>query len=234
MSVTVTKRKISKEQETTVIILGGGRSPRMGNYGAKLSIVLPNNHTLLQHQVDLVNKLVQNSDIYTTIGYDADRVIAKRPNNVKLIENGKWDNTGEVEEIRLILNCTNLERLLILTGDIYTTQIPDLNLNESFCTSIKSEDNEQVGLKCEDNYINLFSFSFNDKFLGMVNLVGNELAYIRKFINREYAKLALWELIEEYTKAGYKIKNQELNSHKTVKINTSKDLNKIKAGGGIL
>ena len=235
MPISSPKRKNLKQENLIVVILGAGRGSKMGNYGAKLNIVLPNNHTLLQHQLEIIHKQLNPSEIFVTIGYDADRMITKKPPGVRFLENNRWGETGEVEELRLVLNCCNPDRLLIMTGDIYSSINLSLDYSKSFSTSVfLGEDLNQIGVKSEDGLLSLFSFSFSSKFLGVVNLVGNELEYLRKLVSRERSKFALWELLEDYVKAGYKLKNIEFNTHKILKINSTRDLGIIRKSAGVL
>lgn len=235
MPITTTKCKFGKNENTVVVILGATKASRMGNFGAKLGIVMPDNQTLLHHEIDFVQHIWNPSEIYISIGYDADRVISKRPSGIRFIENNRWEETGEVEELRLILNCCNPDKLIIMCGDIYLSNYGVLpQICESYSLSMNGNDINQIGIKQENGYLNMFSFSFNSKFLGIVQLLGNELSFFRKLISRDRNKLALWELIEIYIKQGYKLKNIELNTKKLVKINTVKDLSFIRNCGGIL
>lgn len=235
MPITSTKRKVSKNDNVVVAILGASKAPRMGNYGAKLSIGMPDNQTLLHHELGFVQRIWSPSEVYVSVGYDADRVLAKRPPGVRFIENNRWEDTGEVEELRLILNCCNPEKLIIILGDIYISNVGVIpNVAESYSLSLEGDDVNQIGVKDEDGHLNLFSFLFTSKFLGIVQLSGVELGLIRKLINRERSKFALWELLDCYVKQGYKLKNIELNSRKIIKISTSKDLGIIRNSGGLL
>lgn len=234
MPITSTKRK-AKPENTIVAILGASKAPRMGNYGAKLSIGMPDNQTLLHHELNFAQRVWSPSEVYVSIGYDADRVLAKRPPGVRFIENNRWEDTGEVEELRLILNCCNPEKLIIVLGDIYISNVGVIpNVAESYSLSLEGDDVNQIGVKDEEGHLSLFSFLFTSKFLGIVQLSGVELGLIRKLINRERSKFALWELLDCYVKQGYKLKNIELNSRKIIKISTSKDLGIIRNSGGLL
>lgn len=216
-------------------LLGATRGTRMGNYGAKFNMVLPNNQTLLQHQIDVINRSWGPSEIMISVGYDAERVISKKPQHSRIIENNRWQETGEVEELRLILNACEPEHLIIFVGDIYasSTNFGTMSLQDSWSLSLVGTDINQIGVKEENGYLDLFSFSFNSKFLGILNFCKSELAVLRKLINRERSKFALWELIEEYSKLN-KLKNIELNTHKILKISTSKDLSTIRNSMGSL
>lgn len=218
-----------------VALLGATRGTRMGNYGAKFNMVLPNNQTLLQHQIDVINRSWGPSEIMISVGYDAERVISKKPQNSRIIENNRWQETGEVEELRLILNACEPEHLIIFVGDVYasSTNFGTIPITESWSLSLLGSDIGQIGVKEENGCIDLFSFSFNSKFLGILNFCKNELVGLRKLINRERSKFALWELIEEYSKLN-KLKNIELNSHKILKISTAKDLGIIRNSMGTL
>lgn len=237
MPITSPKTKLNPH-DTIVIILAATKTPRMGNHGAKINITMPNNRTLLQNQLEFVykNLPVIPSNVFVTIGYDADRAIIRRPPDIKYIENNQWQQTGETEELRLVLNCCNPEKVLIVTGDIFfgNVHIP-VNYSESWTTSLNDiNDLYQIGVKAEDGFLNMFSFSFDSKFLGLVNLVGDELQSFRKLITREKNKLALWELLEEYIKSGNKLKNIDITTNKIIKINTTKDVNLIRNKAGIL
>lgn len=235
MSVTVAKRpKLSSKERVIVAIIGGQRSHRMRNFGTKSNIVLPDGKTLLQHQIELVNRTWSPTEILVSAGYDADKIIGKR-NGFRVIENTSWESCGEVEELRLILNCCDFDRLYVMSGDIFISgnllsELP----KDSWTLSNYGEDDQLVGSVSENGFLTMFSFSFTQKFLGVLHLVGNELYLLRKMINRERSKFALWELIEDYTKSGFKIKSVELNTGKVVKMVSAYDLSIIRKSFGVL
>jgi len=235
MPITSAKKKGERKENLVVALLGATRGSRMGNYGAKFNIVLPNGQTLLHHQVDLINRSWGPSEILISAGYDADRVIAKKPQHTRIVENNRWQETGEVEELRLILNCCEPEHLIIFCGDVFASSmnLGTISIGQSWSLSLSGNDVDQIGIKEENGYLDMFSFSFTSKFLGVLNFTYNDLILLRKFINREHSKFALWELIDNYIKE-YKLKNINMDTHKIIKLNTAKDLGLIRNSMGNL
>ena len=232
MSITsVKKPKVSSNERVVVAILGAQQSPRMRNYGTRLNIVMPDGKILLQHQLEHIMRAWAPTETFVTLGYDSQKIIEKRPANTRLLENLSWETTGESEELRLVLNCSEPERLYIICGDIFLGNYSlDLPKNESWTLSNRITDDYQIGVYSENNYVNSFSFSFPNKFLGIFHLMGNELYLFQKLLNRDLSKLALWELLEEYVKSGFKLKNIELNTNQIIKILSQKELGIIRNG----
>lgn len=232
MSVTKAKRQPEGQQKHALIILGGSHNPRLRNMGPKPTIQLPDSRYLLQHQLDILKRLFIPSEIILTVGYEADRIIEKKF-DVRIIENQRYQDTGEVEELRLALNAVSCDRALIISGDIFAKigLIRELNPNTSWCVGVDAtDDRTEIGFQ-DTEFIDGFSYTYDSKFIGMLNLGHEELFYLKKILTRDKAKIALWELVEELIKRDVKLKG--IHSKELLKLNSLKDLQRLKTTIGI-
>lgn len=228
LSVTKAKKAI-QSQPITALILGSGHNPRLRNCGAKACLVMPDSRYLLNHQLDIIKRFT--SDIYMTIGYDADRVI-ERKFELRLIENQRYEETGEAEDLRLFFNLCKPERLLVLSGDLYLRMsiLSDVTCNGSWGIACDGTDNkEEIGINSEFNKITDFSYSFSKKLSGLFMLEHSELELMRRLLNRESEKLAFWEVLEIMVKKGANIKPIHVSANRLVKLNGIRDLNFLKS-----
>ena len=224
--VSVTKaKKEHNQQKLVAVVLGAGHNPRLRNCGAKACLIMPDSRYLLQHQMEVLKKY-NPSEIYLTIGYDSDRIL-DRKFDVRHIENQLWDVTGEAEELRLVLNASQAERMLILTGDLFLKDWIQ-GENSSWCLCHNGTDRkEEMGFLDEGDRITHFSYMYETKFSGLVMLEHTELQILKKTLNKSKAKFFLWEIIEDLIKLGLTFK--AVHTNKAVKLNGINDLNKLKA-----
>lgn len=228
LSITKAKKATPNLQPLTVLILGASHNPRLRNCGAKACLVMPDSRCLLHHQLEII-KRYNPTEIYMTVGYDADRVIERRF-DVRLIENQKYEETGEANDLRLFFNLCKAERLLILSGDLYLKLaiIHETPYNGSWSIGTYGTDNkEEVGFSWENERITDFSYSFNTKFSGFTLLEQNELELMRRNLGRDSSKFAVWEILETIVKKGANIRPIKV-TNKVLKLNGIRDLNVLK------
>ena len=212
-----------------MLILGASHNTRLRNCGAKSCLIMPDSRYLLNHQIDIL-KRYNPSEIYMTIGYDADRVI-ERKFELRLIENQKFEETGEANDLRLFFNLCRPERLLILSGDLYLRLaiIGDTQYTGSWCVGSDGTDNkEEIGFSSEFDRITDFSYLFKSKLSGFIMLEAQEIELAKRFLNRETSRCAIWEVLEGIIKKGANLRPIHVSSNRLVKLNGIRDLNFLK------
>lgn len=217
----------------TVIILAANISYGMKSYGPKTLLSVNNKETLLEYQINLIKTVFPQADIILVVGFLADRIIRKCPPGVRIVENQLYEQTNEATQIRLALNCTLTDCVLIIKDDIVfnAETFKELSKDKS-CIIYDSKgqiDADNIGVTVVDGYATTFAFGMPNKWCHIAYLVSKELKIIRSLCNnKENHKLYLFELLKITLNRVEKIKAIEPSNMEIIKIDHSRDLEKLK------
>lgn len=175
----------------------------MKNYGPKFSFETRFG-PLGQYHLDLVSQYYPAADIISVIGHD----MAKYKYCPKKIENYNWEDTSDIESVRLALNILPAaERALFILGETYFTK-DDLNFKygQSACVSYYDEYDEDVGFNIQDDLVVTTAFEFKNKFGGMLYLDGHEFRVMKNFASNRNSRCDLYEYFSQIERHRIKIK----------------------------
>lgn len=199
-------KKISEENELTIIILGADVSPRKKSHGPKSLLSLGTKWNVIETQIDSIKTIFPKADIILVTGFQSQTIINKSY-PVRIIENPFYEETSEVEQIRLALNATLTSKVLIINGDL-AFDAPSLINIANYHTSILfnetlSNDNDSIGLIQNNNIAENLSYSLPVKWLYTFYVEGKELEMLRKFVkNKERSKLLFFEAVNYIISSG--------------------------------
>ena len=112
---------IKKEaHSTTVGILSAGIGNKIKSYEPR-SLIKVGSDSLLSYQINLINNLFTSPEIIVGVGVGASKIMKRGypRDNVRLVENQNYSNTGSFETLRLLVNNCTTDTLLIMHGDLY-------------------------------------------------------------------------------------------------------------------
>jgi choline kinase len=219
--------------DITIIILAANICYGMKSYGPKTLLTIHDQVTLLEYQIDLLNTVFPNSDIILVVGFLADKIIKKRPPNVRIIENQLYETTNEIEQVRLALNCALTNNVLIIKDNVIfnVDTLKEIEPNKS-CIIYDSQnkiDKSDVGVTIVDNCATIFSYDLPTKWGHVVYLCNKDLSIFKNYCsNRNYSKMYLFEVLNMLLHKIGKIQAIEPKNMEIVKIDTSRDLEKIR------
>lgn len=150
---------------------------------------LTNGFTLLEEQIKELHKTFEEKEIVVCTGFEWQKIYKEKNNSVRLIDNPAFEESSDIEEIRLgILNCPYSNKFIFLTDDFVVTKKNLVKLfNES--SLVVSEDvNFEYKLNTEDGLVKKVGFSGELNFTGAFSLVEKEFDLALKFLLNEYKK----------------------------------------------
>lgn len=219
--------------QTTVIILAANIGHGMKSYGPKSLLSINEKTTLFEYQIGLVNTVFPQSDIILVVGFFADRMIKRCPRNIRIVENQLFETTNEVEQLRLALNCTITNNVLVLKDNVIfnVDTLKTIKSNES-CIIYDSQqkmDKNDIGVTVVNGYATTFSYDILTKWGHLVYLIGKDLNIVKRACsNRNCSKMYLFEILNMLLDKVEKIKAIEPKNMEIVKIDNSKDLEKLR------
>lgn len=211
----------------SVIITGSAKPYRMSSFGAKPLLTI-NNMSLIDYMLPVVSNTFPNAEIILTIGYEADKIIKKISPKIKLVENQLYETTNIAEEVRLAINATTNNKILIIDGDLFfdKTLFNKSKFDHSFIFVDNNQlSDDEVGITASNNIVENFSFGLSPKWSNIIYLLDKELALFRNIINdRKNSNLYLFEVINMIISSGAKIHISNIENSKLRKINSTKEL----------
>lgn len=223
------RRHTYSRTDTTIIILAANIGYGMKSYGPKSLININDDETLLEYQLNLVQTSFPNSDVILVVGFSADRIIKKCPPGIRIVENQLYETTNEVEQIRLALNCTLTDNVLIIKDDIVFNQDTLHNISrENSCIIYDSNnriDSNNIGVTVVNNYATFFSYDIDTKWCHILYLTQKENKMLKSLCNRkDRAKMYLHEVLNLMLNRVGKIRAIEPTNMEIIKIDTSKNI----------
>lgn len=233
------KHKENKKQPEliTIILLCDSPGYRMKSYGP-LSLVTINNIKLIDIQIAAIKQTFTNFELIICLGFDSDKVCkyvrSKYTDiNIRFIENQLYNSSNSCESLRLSLNNTFNNKVLICDGNLLLNHKCLSNINvENSCALVEKNpcDTLEIGLNIdENNKIQHFSFGATKIWSEILFLNGEEIieSLRRIIVNYESKTRFIFEAINELINMKYII-HCITNNSKIMKINNIKTYHNIK------
>jgi len=208
--------------DITVIILAGGLKYRKKSCGPHLLFKNEGGESVLDCHMNVINKILPESDVIITTGFDSRRIINKRPKKVRIVENQLWDKTNEAEEIRLALNCCNTNNILIIQDNIifdHHVLFQSITQYSTILTTNKEDFDDNFGVVCVNGNAENLSYGIDNYSVGMYYIREKELKPFKRICNSNNSHKMLMEIMNELiNRSGIKIKMATITNGKIQKI----------------
>lgn len=196
-NVRIVTTDIPKDDLISVIILSDCPGYRMKSYGSMPLVNIDTKH-LIDLQIEAIKKAYKFYEIILCVGFDADKIakyVCNKYNkiNIRIVENQLFNSSNSCEAIRLALNNTMNNKLLIIDGSLLfshkTLKSLKLDSNATLTQKIPSE-NLQIGINVNDNDIaQHFSFGAYKTWSEILFLNDVEsIHHLKKFLSHPDSK----------------------------------------------
>lgn len=218
------------KHDLSIIILGAMIGYRMKSYGPKSMITLSTGETILENQLSVINKAYAGCDIILTIGFEADKMIKKCPPGIRLVENQLFETTNILEEVRLAINNSVNDNILLIQGDVvFNIETIDKITAEDSSAVIIDETNyipeEDVGATIINDKVSIFSHGISPKFCNIAYVTGKELKFLKSVANdRDKNKLYLFEALNIVIDKHGSFRAYRPDKMKVATINSARDI----------
>ena len=235
------KSNIKRGEKVTFILLAENYGYRMKSYGPLSLIDINNGMNLLEHQIHAISSSFVDYEIILCSGFETNKVYHFIQNNfpsslpIRIVENQVYYHSNCCEGLRLCMNNTMNDKIIVCGGGVLLTTdyLKNLNIRKS---SIMYQEggkmqNFEVGIISNGaNRLESLSLAVKDKvWTELLYLTGPAL--VKSFYNMvskpELKNKFLFEAINVWR--GRKALNLEHNSNKIItKIDNIKTLKRIK------
>lgn len=215
----------------SVIIPAANYGRRMKAYGPKCLIEI-NAETILDRQIRLIREVYDsNTDIILVCGYETDNIRQRYRHLVRIVENPDYATTNISKSIKLGLDATRKDNILIVYGDlVFNMSALTLPTNEtSSLICPRDISSNEVGATVVDGYISQFSYGLPQRWGQITYLTGENLKFFRSIVQYEHRRNYYgFELLNIMLNKGYRIKAVEPKGLKIVDVDHVRDIKKAK------
>lgn len=221
----------------TIILLCDSPGYRMKSYGP-ISLININDLKLIDIQISAIKQVFSNFELIVCLGFDSDKVTkyirSKYANlNIRFIENQLYNSSNSCESLRLSLNNTFNNKILICDGNLLLNNkcLSNIDIKTS-CALIEKNPCEtlEIGLNTDaNNKIQHFCFGATKIWSEILFLCGEEIieSLRRIIVSYESKTRFIFEALNELINMKYSV-NCITNNSKILKINNIKTYHNIK------
>lgn len=227
-----------KDSLVTCIILAENCGYRMKSYGP-ISMVNVEGKTLLKRQIQAIKSSFFNYEIIVSVGFESKKMsnyIKENFNgdNVRVVENQLYLNSNCCESIRLCLNNTMNNRVLILSGSLYfkAHHLSSLQYEKDFILCQNSSANQSFELSVVQNerrHVQTICFGLKERFWSEIFFFKNSTSvgnFYNILDNIEYKNKFSFEALNDFSKNN-KLEIEHNSKEEILKIHNIKTLKKV-------
>lgn len=221
---------LSPDKGLSVIILGAAPHDNMSSYGNVYLLPMPGGNSILQNNINTILTTFKHTEIILTVGFEADKVIKKIERQVRLVENQLYQTTGPAEELRLAINNSVYNNMLVISSDIIFDEkaVKGMTANNS---SVLIDDQErlkvqEVGTTIVEDEVTIFHYGVREhKWCHISFLTGKELELAHSIVSDPACKNKhIHEILNEVLMKGGKFEAHIPTDFNINKINSYKDI----------
>ena len=224
-------QKIKRGSLTTgVALLSAGLGNRIRSNEPR-SLIKIGGKCLLDLQIEALSSMFSEPNILLGIGVESQKIIKRFTGRVRLIENQLYKTTGPFETLRLLVNSSTDDSLLIIHGDLYFNSniLDSADFSKSFIVSDTTGSilDREVGITSVNNKASILSYGLKDKWAQIAFLTGKELAILRNLCcksNDDSKHLLTFEIINSIINKGGSFKVHKPDKTFIVEIDCMKDI----------
>lgn len=228
----VTTARQVEEEKLTVIIPAAGIGRRMKHCGPKALLQLPNNLTILEHQVHTIHAVYPKAEILVVVGFQFEKFLKYFKHlNVRFIYNPLYTTSNVLGSIASGFIASHCNQLLIVYGDLYFNLPAIQAMTGAHSTTLiaKYVSKDDIGVIVQDSICTNFGFDIEKKWGQVIFLRDKELALLEKIVLD--SRTHVWygyEALNTIIENGGVIRAFESDRAILKELDTPKDLEELK------
>ena len=224
-------QKIKRGSLTTgVALLSAGLGNRIRSNEPR-SLIKIGGKCLLELQLEALSSMFSEPNILVGIGVESQKIVKKFTGRVRFVENQLYKTTGPFETLRLLVNSSTDDSLLVIHGDLYFNSniLDGADFSKSFVVSDTTGSilEREVGITSVNNKASILSYGLKDKWAQIAFFTGRELATLRSLCcksNDDSKHLLTFEIINSIINKGGSFKVHKPDKTFIVEIDCMKDI----------
>lgn len=201
--ITTTKTKPGDSDKYSIVLLASLPQERMV-YGPPISLYpVQGYNCVLEMQYHVIRTVFPYGHIYIVVGHNASQIINRCPKDIHIIENQRYEEFGETEELKLAINATITDSVITIGGNmVFDEQIltQAKTIHSSVIIDSESTDDGAVGVINNHSRLENLAFGLPKKWCYISHLMGKELDAMKSFVNtKSKSNLCMFEAINAIT-----------------------------------
>jgi hypothetical protein len=191
-------------KDISVILLSAGIEDRAKGQGTPCLFDV-GSVSMLDYQIDTLNKIFEKCEIIPVIGFQSSKILKRLHNKVGVVENQMFHDTNCVESLRLGINSTVSDNILIIHGNTAFNQ--NIFVNHSFSRSFIIYDDDDnmkesgVGIISNSGILSNMYYGLDSKWCNILYTTGKSTKALRSLVNKEKcSKKVMYEVINDLIK----------------------------------
>jgi choline kinase len=185
--------------------------------------------TILEKTVSNIKREYPYSDIIVVVGFESEKVIKSLPNFVRIVENQNYEKTNIVESLRIGINASAHNNVLIIYGDLIFNVYSIREITSSgTCVVFDSKNRfkeEEVGLTIVENKVTTFAYGLPNKWSQIAYLEDGAFEMLKTLCaDKRKNRLYLFELFNIIIENGFVMRAEEPKGMTIREIDSLKDL----------
>ena len=185
--------------------------------------------TILEKTVSNIKREYPYSDIIVVVGFESEKVIKSLPNFVRIVENQNYEKTNIVESLRIGINASAHNNVLIIYGDLIFNVYSIREITSSgTCVVFDSKNRfkeEEVGLTIVENKVTTFAYGLPNKWSQIAYLEDGAFEMLKTLCaDKRKNRLYLFELFNIIIENGFVMGAKEPKGMTIREIDSLKDL----------
>jgi len=238
ISPKATKIKVDQPIDlVTIVLLCDSPGYRMKSYGP-IPLVTISNYKLIDLQIKAIQEAFKNFEIILCVGFDAEKICkyirTKYHNiNIRIVENQLFNSSNSCESVRIALNNTLNNKILICNGNLLMDVKSLLSINYSqTCVLVEQQpcENLEIGINIDERQeAQYFSFGACRVWSEILFLDNKDIieTFRKIVVNPDSKNKFIFEAINEILKIKHTIKCID-NNYPVKKISNIKTYHAIK------
>ena len=179
--------KDDKDDNIVFVILSAGVGNRMRSYGPKC-LFKTSEETILDKQISTIKSNFLNNEIILVVGFEANKVIKKISDDIRVVENQLYQATNSAESLRLAINNSVADKIFFIHGDLIFNKetFDNLDFSKSFVVvdSKNQINDDEVGITIVNNRATFFSYGLDTKWCQMAYIRGKEFSILKSLYSK--------------------------------------------------
>ena len=186
-SIHTTHIKDTKDDNIVFVILSAGVGNRMRSYGPKC-LFKTSEETILDKQISTIKSNFPSNEIILVVGFEANKVIKKITDDIRVVENQLYQTTNSAESLRLAINNSVADKIFFIHGDLIFNKeiLKNLDFSRSFVVvdSKNQITDDEVGITIVNNRATFFSYGLDTKWCQMAYIRGKEFSILKSLYSK--------------------------------------------------
>lgn len=225
---------INPTTKINAIILVSEITKGMKSIGSKALISIDHRKSIIEHQIEYLQKNYKNIDITVATGFDADKIQkkTKRYTNIATIYNDRYDDTNHGMSLFMYLQrMKTIKNLLIISNGILLKEKLPTSIDESIIYALTKKNNDYtIGLNItEKNKPTYLFYDFPISWSECVFLDASSIDKLREILVKDNMRqMFLFEIINYLLDSDCRFKTEKIANKNICKVTTIKNTKKAK------